>query len=133
MKRLPILITGILLSLGTAAVEDDDIDDDVIGRLVGARPDLLENLLPETTQASSGDEQAGCISECKDTDQSCKARCLGVPGAASRKTPRKQDINGNLPLNWKADKSSDMPLSGAATTLLPRLLLIVGMAVGGWC
>ncbi|KAJ2539083.1 hypothetical protein GGF49_005476 [Coemansia sp. RSA 1853] len=81
--------------------DDDNNNDDAINDLLGVRPDLADDLM----QSDTG--QSDCISNCGGADQSCRARCLGVPGVASRKTPRKQDINGNLPLNWrKADASS---------------------------
>ncbi|KAJ2843809.1 hypothetical protein GGI22_007087, partial [Coemansia erecta] len=113
------------------AVFKGDDDQDIKG-LLGMRPDLADVLDPtdddgnphgtddKPISAKVGadpmaandaaikkqNEEIGCINECKDTDQSCRARCLGVPGVASRKFPRKQDINGNLPLNWRTQKSS---------------------------
>ncbi|KAJ2426952.1 hypothetical protein GGF41_001864 [Coemansia sp. RSA 2531] len=94
--------------------------------LLGMRPDLAEDLAPENSGIMDGDrasvmhgqsenaavktsnDQLECVNGCKVTDQSCRARCLGVPGGAARKMPRKQDISGNLPLNWRVAK--DEPL-----------------------
>ncbi|KAJ2302062.1 hypothetical protein IWW55_003595 [Coemansia sp. RSA 2706] len=109
-----------------AAADDGDNDNDIdIQRLLGVRPDLAEDLAQGDGAQESGkvdiaSEQAGCISECKETDQSCRARCLGVPGVASRKMPRKQDISGNLPLNWRKSDTS------ASARLLPRVWWAIG-------
>ncbi|KAJ2455781.1 hypothetical protein EV183_000628 [Coemansia sp. RSA 2336] len=120
MKRFLIVCAVFICSVpafvsGTGS--EDDPDDINIDRLLGIRPDLADDFeLGEssTEKEDKASVQAGCISECKDTDQSCRARCLGVPGVASRKMPRKQDINGNLPLNWRKDN--------AGSQRLPQLL-----------
>ncbi|KAJ1792006.1 hypothetical protein LPJ59_004901 [Coemansia sp. RSA 2399] len=126
-----LMIFAVLLATATKAALKGDDDEDIKG-LLGMRPDLADVLDPtdddgnphgtgeKPSSAKAGadpmaandaaikkqSEEIGCINECKDTDQSCRARCLGVPGVASRKFPRKQDINGNLPLNWRTQKSS---------------------------
>ncbi|KAJ2544650.1 hypothetical protein EV175_005879 [Coemansia sp. RSA 1933] len=126
---VPVVIIGAILATAKAAAPKDEDED--IKRLLGMRPDLADVLDPTDDDGNTHvaddkpstkagldpmaaneaaikkqNEEIGCISECKDTDQSCRARCLGVPGVASRKFPRKQDINGNLPLNWRTQSSS---------------------------
>ncbi|KAJ2616633.1 hypothetical protein EV177_000971 [Coemansia sp. RSA 1804] len=130
MNTMYIIFAAILAISVAVAAENklQDGDEDIKG-LLGMRPDLADELdpvdedgnrIPQDKSSESGpipqaesnaaikkqNEEVGCINECKDTDQSCRARCLGVPGVASRKLPRKQDINGNLPLNWRTHSSS---------------------------
>ncbi|KAJ2185918.1 hypothetical protein EV181_003605, partial [Coemansia sp. RSA 532] len=114
--RYSLLFAISLLYVSTFAVDsdDDNNNDDAINNLLRVRPDLADDLM------QSDISQSDCISNCSGVDQSCRARCLGVPGGASRKTPRKQDINGNLPLNWrKTDTSS-------GTQLFPYAAIVIG-------
>ncbi|KAJ1939395.1 hypothetical protein EC988_007320 [Linderina pennispora] len=133
-----------ILHIAVASLSKDAGDDD-IGKLLGMRPDLANDLAP--VDGGSGDDSitggadalkgvangavdsssnasadSECMAGCKVTDQSCKARCLGVPGVAGRKMPRKQDINGNLPLNWRVaadNDAQDTPMPKAASSGIP--------------
>ncbi|KAJ1646516.1 hypothetical protein LPJ64_002024 [Coemansia asiatica] len=127
-------VSGVVLNMfGAAEARSDkgEDDDSEIRNLLGVRPDLADNLNPVDIEkpdmdinepgaaagAMPGTEAPGvkaqkegldCVKDCLLTDQSCRARCLGVPGVASRKMPRKQDIEGNLPLNWKKNNKEEI-------------------------
>ncbi|KAJ1949527.1 hypothetical protein FBU59_001103 [Linderina macrospora] len=125
------------LCIAVANLSKDAVDEE-IGKLLGVRPDLANELAlvdggsgddsitggtdalkdvanGEVDNASNRSADSECMGGCKVTDQSCKARCLGVPGVAGRKMPRKQDINGNLPLNWRVAADN-----GALDTPMPK-------------
>ncbi|KAJ2624513.1 hypothetical protein GGI26_001432 [Coemansia sp. RSA 1358] len=88
-------------------------------------PNAAASAISAATKKQNDDIE--CISGCKDTDQSCRARCLGVPGVAARKTPRKQDISGNLPLNWRKHsvaKETGLQNSASVLQFSPMLLVL---------
>ncbi|KAJ2513282.1 hypothetical protein H4217_006422 [Coemansia sp. RSA 1939] len=105
MNTMYIVFAAILaISVAFVAVAAEnklqDGDEDIKG-LLGMRPDLADELdpvdedgnrIPQDKSSESGpsipqaesnaaikkqNEEVGCINECKDTDQSCRARCLG--------------------------------------------------------
>ncbi|KAJ2224539.1 hypothetical protein IWW45_008066 [Coemansia sp. RSA 485] len=115
---------------------DSNPDVNEPGAVAGAMPGAIPAAAADVTGAKAQKEGMDCVSECLLTDQSCRARCLGVPGVASRKTPRKQDIEGNLPLNWKKNSKDDVvkpksaeDVSGAGGTHVASVLEIVGVTL----
>lgn len=111
------LLMAVTVMQSAANTKNFDEYDYNISRLLGIRPDLAQDL--GTIQIDDNDDnnptmsgtpvrdQTECINECGPSDQSCRARCLGVPGGSARKMPRKQDIDGNLPLNWRKPKGGN--------------------------
>ncbi|KAJ2392066.1 hypothetical protein GGI05_002773 [Coemansia sp. RSA 2603] len=151
VASLTLLVTvGSLFVVSSTAKSAAGEDDEAIGDFLGVRPDLADDLnpadnKPETEEKSevqgsrAQKEAIDCVQACSLTDQSCRARCMGVPGVASRKMPRKQDINGNLPLNWKINKDevvkpasphgSENVGTGKGHASVSELAGVIGMAI----
>ncbi|KAJ2690100.1 hypothetical protein H4R19_006450 [Coemansia spiralis] len=170
MKAAALLVLCVASGVGVGARSTSvDPDDDTLSSLLGVRPDLVEMLGADGSNGGSSsisksdvlgtgklaemegraNEQAGCVSECQVADLGCRAQCMGVPGAGVRRAPRKEDISGNLPLNWRMQRSGgrsaagrsaddmakdDMAAAAGRAGAVPRLIAVaVAVAVALLC